>query len=88
MQPTDGDLSTAPGADTPSGRPQLMISVPVSRLRQHIMLSAIVAVLAFTLFVLTFVWDQNHWMAAFALPIGCLATGYALWCGRALSTSR
>lgn len=69
-------------------RSQIKFMVPVARLREHIILSALVGALAFALFVLTFLWDQNLWVAVVALPIAWAATVYALACGRALSRSR
>lgn len=69
-------------------RSQIKFMVPVARLREHTILSAIVAVLGFALFVLTFIWDQNLWVAVVALPIAWAAAVYALMCGRALSTTR
>lgn len=67
---------------------RLVFTIPVERLREHIILSSIVGVLAFTLFVLTWLWDQNLWIAAVALPLGSLGIGYALLCGRLLSAFR
>lgn len=69
-------------------RSQIKFMVPVARLREHTILSAIGAALAFALFVLTFIWDQNLWMAVVALPVAWATTVYALACGRALSCSR
>lgn len=59
-----------------------VFSIPIERARQQAILSAIAAVLAFTLFVLTWLWDQNLWIAAVAFPIGCAAAFYAFICGR------
>ena len=65
-----------------------MIYIPVDHLKWHILISALIAPLGFAAFMLVFAWDQHLWLAAVALPVGCAATGYALWCGRALSTSK
>lgn len=61
-----------------------VVYIPVNRLREHIILSSIVALFALTLFVLSFVWDQFLWMAAAALPLTIFSGFYALFCLRAL----
>lgn len=61
------------------------IMIPVSRLRDHLLISALAAVLALVLFILTLLWDQNLWIAPLALITLILSGTYALWCGRTLA---
>ncbi len=58
--------------------------ITIEHARQQAVLSAIVAVLAFTLFVLTWLWDQNLWIAAVTFPVGCAATLFSFLYGRLL----
>ena len=54
--------------------------VPLSTLWWNLIFAAIVAPLAFVMFVLALVWDQWVWIAFIALPIGVCAAIYAVWC--------
>ena len=58
----------------------MLITVPIERLRQTAALSALASLLAFILFASSLLWDQWLWMAALALPVGCLTSFFALWC--------
>ncbi len=72
--------------DEPPNTPQTIMRSPftftmaVSTLWQHLILSAVVTVLAFVLFGLVLAWDTYLWRAVVAFPIGCLAAIYATWC--------
>jgi len=99
----EGDLPSVPAYDkddkdeapataatatitTESRRPGIF--VPVSRLRDHLLISTLLTVLALVLFFLTLIWDQNLWMAPLALITLILSGTYALWCGRTLAQVR
>ncbi len=77
---------TSSGSHGPGRARKWAIYVPDSRLKEHLILSSTVELLALAAFVLTLAWDQQLWLAAVALPLACFSAFYALWCARTLRT--
>lgn len=61
-------------------RSPFTFTMATSTLWQQLILSAIVAVLAFVLFGLVLAWDTYLCMAAIAFPVGMFAAICATWC--------